>query len=372
MKFILPFLCFIFLFNCVEKEAQSNQVIKIDINEKMKDSLTLPKLEITELISLEKNDSSLFGGIINIEYANHKFYLLDVFSSKSLMVFSDEGRFINKTKLGRGPGEILNPFAFFVDKKNEQVLVYDQQLFSICKYDLNLNFLSKNKYEEMVPLIEFAKVNTNNDILMRSHNMSDHAFTLYSDYFNSIKKQFVDDLKYSGVESLSRSISVNNRILLISSYDYNIYQLLEDKLQSEYYIDFQNYNISKEEIEKKGMKGMASLIASGQKVSSLTEIAESENFILFHVRYKREIFYYIISSKTGKTYRLNDYFKNELLPKCKIRGVVSGDSFFAMVEPLDMFEFQEKTGRKLVEEEIDLQQNPFIITFSLTEGNIKI
>ena len=86
-------------------------------------------------------------------------------------------------------------------------------------------------------MLEFAKVN-NNEFLIRSHYKGDYAHTLYSSNFDSIRKQYIIDMDYSGSQGLSRSISVNNRTLLISSFDYNIYQLIDGNIHSEYYFDF--------------------------------------------------------------------------------------------------------------------------------------
>ena len=50
-----------------------------------------------------------------------------------------------------------------------------------------------------------------------------------------------------------------------------------------------------------------------------------------------------------------------------LEETIEDDIFYAMVEPIDMIEFQENTNQKLVENDIDTQQNPFIITFSISE-----
>ena len=316
MKYLLLVAMLSILVSCSSKEIKTNEVIKIDIENKHKSYLT--KLSIKSVISLEKNDISLFGNIGTIEYVSNRIYLLDAFSSKSVMAFSDEGNFINKTKLGKGPNEIINPFAFFVDREKKNVLVYDQTLSDIYTYDLDLNFLSRKKYNG-VPMLEFAKVNKN-EFLVRSHYKRNYAYTLYSSNFASIRKQYIEDINYSGAQGLSRSISVNNRTLLISSFDYNIYQLINGNLHSEYYFDFGKKSITAEDVKKKGLQGIWELISLGQRVSAPHEIAENDNFLLFHVFYKRNPIYYIHSTKKGKTYCLNDYFEKGVLPKCDVRG----------------------------------------------------
>lgn len=363
MKYLLMVFILSVFGSCLPKEIKTKQVVKIDVEDSYNSNL--PNLLIKSVISLEKNKRSLFGDIGTIEYAYNRFYLLDAFSSKSIITFSDKGDFINKTKLGKGPDEMINPFAFFVDKKKKSVLVYDQTLSAIFTYDLNLNFLNQNKYKG-IPMLEFAKTNKN-EFLIRSHYKRDYAHTLYLSNFDSIKKQYIADMDYSGAQGLSRSISVDSRTLLISSFDYNIYQLIDGNLHSEYYFDFGKKNITPEDVKRKGLQGIWELISLGQRVSAPHEIAESDNFLLFHVFYKREPIYYIYSIKKQKIYCLNDYFEKGKLPKCDVRGVIKDDIFYAMVEPLDMIEFQESTNQKLFDADIQIQLNPFIITFDISE-----
>ena len=76
---------------------------------------------------------------------------------------------------------------------------------------------------------------------------------------------------------------------------------------------------------------------------------------------------YIYNYKNGKVYCLNNYFKQGMLPKCLIRGVIDKDIFYATVKPQDFIDFQKKTGQKLVETEINSGQNLFVITFNISE-----
>ena len=366
MKYLSLFFILFFMFGCSNEKKRmfDTRVIKIDVEDE--DTSNLPKLSLKSVIALEENSESLFGFIDVIEYIDNRIYLLDIYSSKSVMVYSEEGNFINKTKLGKGPEEMIKPFSLFVDKNNKNVLIYDQALHYIYLYDLDLNFLSRNKYDG-VPFSNFAKINKD-ELLVRSHFYQDYVYSLYSlkPSVDSIR-QYIPDMKYSGGQRLSRSISIGNRILLIAPYDYNVYQFLDGNIRSKYYFDFGKFEITKDDIKKNGIKGNWKLIRAGQRVFSLNGIAESDNFLLFQVYHKSEPIYYIHSFKKGKTYRLNDYFEKGILPKCAIRGVVEKDVFYAMVEPIDMMEFQESTNQKLVENEIEIQQNPYIITFSISE-----
>ena len=360
MKSCILIILLSILFGCAKKSVDTKEVISINIRNEP--DTNLPEVEIKSIVPLETNNSSLIGHIASIEHYSNNIYILDFLTNKSVMVFSNDGRFINKTELGKGPGEMLNPFAFFVDRKNENILVWDQALSSMYKFDLGLNHISHEKYN--ITIVDFAKQD-NDKILVYNHYFGDYTYHLYSCKTNSIEQQFIPDLKYSGVVSLLRSIYKGKRTLLISPYDYNIYQLKDNNVYSELFIDFGGYNISKDDIERSSISDIWKLISVGQKVSSPYEIAENDNFILFHVYYKNDPIFYIHSTAQKNTYRLNDYFINGSLPKCHIRGFVDDDTFYAIVEPKDLLIFQGETGTKLVDYEIDPQQNPFFMTFKI-------
>lgn len=243
------------------------------------------------------------------------------------------------------------------------------QIFDIYIYDSDLNFLSREKYDG-VPILNFAKLNSDK-LLVHSHYDQDYTYTLYSYKSNQdLIKQYIPDMNYSGNQFLARPISIGageGSSLLVSPFDYNIYQFNEEGVFSKYYLDFGKLKITRDDVKKNGVRGNWKLIKKGQRVFSPHGIAQSNNFLLFQVFYKRDSMYYIYSFNTEKTFRLNDYFEKGILPKCDIRGVLEKNIFYAIVDPKDMIEFQENTNQKLFKGEISSQQNPFLITFNISE-----
>lgn len=350
------------LVGCSRKEIITNEVLKIDIQKNTINDL--PNIDINSIVPLETNKSSLIGHIASIECFSDRIVLLDIFLNKSVMVFSFDGLFIKKTKLGKGPGELINPFAIFIDENNESILVWDQNLSSMFTFDLDLNLKTQDKYN--VPIIDFAILN-NDQILLYNHYKGDYTYHLFSPSSNSVEKSYIPDFQYSGIISLFRSISINKRILLITPYDYNIYKYANKSISSEYYLDFGNYNILKKDIKNNSISKNWDLINAGIKVSSPHEIDESEKYLLFHVYFKNSAIYFVHSNEEHNTYRLNDYFDMGILPKCQIRGLLKDNKFFAIVEPGDLLKFQEKGGEIPVGSEIKIQQNPFFMVFSIND-----
>lgn len=349
----------ILIFNsCSSDDNISRKIIRIDIEEKR--DINLPKISIVSLNPLETNDSTLFGDIASIEFYSNRIYLLDIFKSRSLIEFSNNGNFINRTYFGRGPSELINPFAFCIDKNKKKILIWDQTLNTMFHYDLDLNYLSKHKYSH--PIQDFLIVN-NNEILVQSHFYKDYVYKLYSNDFDNIIKEYIQDNPHTGANLLFRPISTGKRILLIVPFDYNVYELTGHSLHSEYFFDFGNYKLKQREIEDQDLTW--DLINSGQRVSSLYEIAESENFLLFHVYFSQQKIFYAYSLDSDNTIRLNDYFDNESLPVCDIRGIIEKDVFYALVKPTEMIKFQEKTDHKLPEIIVNDVENPIFLTFRI-------
>lgn len=348
-----------FLYSCSSNDGVSTKIIKIDPNKKADNNL--PQVIIETECQLETNDSTLFGDVISIEFYSNRIYLLDIFTSKSLIEFSDKGKFIRRTYYGRGPNEMINPFAFFIDKNTNKILVWDQTLSMMFIFDSDLNCLSKQKYN--VPIQSFAIVNKN-EFLVQSQFYHDYVYKLYTADFEKIIGVYIPDNPKTTPTMLFRPISTDNNILLIAPYNYHVYHLTENSIHSEFFFDFGKYQLKGEEIED--IDNALNLVSTGQRISSLNELAESENYLLFHVYFNKKKIFYAHSRNTGKMIRLNDYFENGLLPSCDIRGIVEKDIFYALVKPSEMVKFHEETDIKTTENDIDDIQNPFLITFRIT------
>jgi hypothetical protein len=301
---------------------------------------------------------------MKMEYFSDRIFILDVFNGKSLLTFSNEGHYLNKTKFGKGPEEMINPFAFCIDREKDNILVWDQTLSEMFRYNLDLNLLSRKRYDVIIQ--QFEKTDDNN-MLVFAHYKQDFLYRLYSNQFDTEKGKFIKDSEYEGVHLLSKPISTGNRTLMIAPLDYNIYQITKSGIHSEYLIDFGKYNIRGKDVQENNFKSIWSQVRAGKIVSSPYGIAESDSFLLFQVFFKYKKLYYIHSLKTNKTYRINDYFEKGILPECQVRGIVKNDIFYATVEPTEMILFQKKNNQNLPFKKISPEDNYTIITFNIKE-----
>jgi hypothetical protein len=105
------------------------------------------------LIKLDSKEYSLIGEISQLEIHDDKIYILDQYNTRSLFVFSMEGRFINKIEgKGNGPGEFISPHSFYVDTQGT-IFIYDMQLKRLLKYDSDdFNFIEEIILPDVHPL----------------------------------------------------------------------------------------------------------------------------------------------------------------------------------------------------------------------------
>ncbi|PIF02152.1 MAG: hypothetical protein CR996_00820 [Draconibacterium sp.] len=92
-------------------------------------------------IKLEVNKNSIIGDVDKILYLNERFYIFDKQITKSVFVFSKNGKFLYKiNRQGHGPGEYILPIGFDVDSF-ENIYIGDNATRKILRYDKSGNFV---------------------------------------------------------------------------------------------------------------------------------------------------------------------------------------------------------------------------------------
>ncbi|RED98400.1 6-bladed beta-propeller [Marinoscillum furvescens] len=357
-------LCSLFLVGAMQFGCndEPDGKIEIDINAKTKNPL--PQIKINHVVNFETSDQSIFGEISTVRLAGDRFYLLDSRVSKALYAFSLSGKFVNKTKYGKGPEEMINPYAFDTGTENDpDIWIYDQTLKKFFIYDQDLNLLKVKSYPG-VPLTDFQRI-PNQDVLIRSTFEKDYEYTLYDSNFEVINR-FVPGYTYRGSQALGKAINyVKQRTLFLSAFDYHIYQLTKDGATSVYYLDFGDFNLQQSEVEYGGIPAVWRSVKSGRRVSHPLGISENEQYLLFDVQYAGELIYMAINKQTGKVLRINDFIDQGRLPKCQFIQITQGGLFYAVVEASEMVHFGEPGHVNVTEKPTDVGDNPFLITFDI-------
>lgn len=128
--------------------SKSNGLIEINIDKIGKDTPILfsSVFKGFKLVPLETRTECLIGRISKLEIIGDTLYILDSNIAKSLFLFNREGGFIRKIgKIGKGPGEYIQPSYFSVNYKENSILVLDSKQQKIITYSTEGDFISEFK-----------------------------------------------------------------------------------------------------------------------------------------------------------------------------------------------------------------------------------
>jgi hypothetical protein len=123
-----------------------------------------PAYKSVDMVPLETTEKCLLGPIQQIQVADSLLFILD---SYRLYIFSLEGKFISEVgSKGQGPTDYIGISAYYVDKQNHCVNIFDNFLSSQIKYDFAGKFISSQKRPEISKWINSIRKDRNGDFLM--------------------------------------------------------------------------------------------------------------------------------------------------------------------------------------------------------------
>lgn len=98
---------------------------------------------IKKFIPLETTPDFLIGNICRIENYKGQYYIHDK-GSTSICIYSDKGKLLKQIhNLGRGESQFVNIYSMYINKKNDQLVIYCNQLHKYLFYDLAGNYKSE-------------------------------------------------------------------------------------------------------------------------------------------------------------------------------------------------------------------------------------
>lgn len=111
--------------------------VTVQLTDKPVDIITFSKfVDSTYVVKLETNTKCLIGNISKLKIYNDRIFILDR-TSKQLLEFDMQGKFIRLFgKKGKGPGEYLNPSTFDINKKTQELVIYDASRRQLLSYSL--------------------------------------------------------------------------------------------------------------------------------------------------------------------------------------------------------------------------------------------
>ena len=360
------------LFSCSNGQLINSDNLKIlDVNVH---SNSVFKVNYNRLIQLETTSDCLVGQVFRSEVYKNRIYTLDFLQTKTLYCFDGKGKFINKTVLGKGPGELIGPKDFAIIKSKNQILVHDQFGVNNILFDKNLNLIKEGDNIEPFQINNIHHVNQDTFLVYYSGSVNNtkkgdryNSYSLFTNEFTEHSDFALTVNTNKGVVGLNNPITqIGNEILFISPYNYSIYELSGDKINERYQLDFGKYRLNESDMDELSHMEIIKLQNDGKKIGSIWSLHATKEFLVIMVSFKKVETYLIISLVTGRTYNLNQLIKQNLLPKGSIIGITELGEIVELVEPRDFMDFQRIT-EKFNEYNFDENDNPVILTFSADE-----
>ncbi len=355
-------------------QQDNGEVIYVDVDRNYESLLSDNKIffqsliKIDTIINLQTNDSSIIGRIAKVEYYKNNYYILDKTYSNSLFCFNKDGSFINKTRIGKGPGEIVKISDFNI-RDNNLIEVWDGKSRKMVKYLPNLEYLSEKKYP-LISLLSFKRLDNS---LIFAQVFSDKrdddridSYCIFEDKTGEIIQKFCPiNVDFGALLGANIISSYKHNILFACVADRNIYQIDNRDVKTRYIIDFGKYNLEKKEIDK-GFSYVIDLFRSNKRILGIDNLFENDSFIIFgyyHLRAKGHLFSCIFSKVTKKIYCISHY-PEQVLPILEIKGVLPDNKFIGIVQPFNLKQYYKLLN---ISNNIKDTDNPSLVIFSLNE-----
>ncbi len=334
----------------------------IKIHEKSNDNIAFSRIfKSAKLVKLETKPECLVGGISSLKVDGDHVFAYDS-RHETLFIFNIDGRFIAKigTK-GKGPGEMVNPVGFTLNKSKKQIEILDTGTKHMLVFDYNGKYLKTN---QSVWVYGFEKLSDTNYIGY-SYNGPFYADdnAIESVVLAAFSNQGRILKKYEGIRTIPGSIQIvthGNLFLSNAGYAYvvPIFQnslfridsalnlvkvcdfVFDTKIPTDHLSESTDFPSAMRENEKKGYPGLI----SGIKIVN-------ENLSLWF-DYNRDIYYAfgnLSSNNTISVKRTN--FLNDLA-LFETKGFV-GSSDEGVVDVIEALDFKEQY-KKVIQTDKDL------------------
>lgn len=356
----------ILVFSCRSRPEQDDiQIIRIEIGDKK-----IEKPEVSfELIPLDTSNKSMIGYIGMVRYFNGRFYILNNnrFEKPALYAFGRNGKFIRKTALGRGPGEVIEPYAFTINKQDSVIVLHDQASKPTYIFDPDLNFIKEIPHEYRF-ITDLYHINKDTFLVYHDVPKKDADGKMLKEYYtNTI---YTDDFRNEKhielLSGLSNNISMqapvsilNNEVLFMVPFNNKIYKLVKSDARVKYIIDFGKLNFSADELKTKSIEEVFDLTRSGSRVMPVG-FCRTDDYLAVISLFKDSLYTHIYSNNTGKIYSLNECIKSVMVPGFNIWGNIESGEILGIVTPQELIQFR-KSGGNTGNINVTEFDNPYII-----------
>jgi len=337
-------------------------------------------VESVKYISLETSRESLISGIEKMSIYKDHIYILDNLN-KSLLVFSNTGKFIRKIgKYGKGPHEFINPINFIIHE--DRILVLDDKNSKILIYSIEGEYLEETavgfRFNDFLIASDSTYI-VNTDTRTNHHNkaIENYKLLIVNKTWKALARGNLYDSYQCGEITFTRDAlyrSSNKSILYNPMFSYHIYEFKNNNFYSKYTFDApgmtlpENFEcgLNYDDFSNK-YDGQNSPYAFIDK-----PIIESPNWLITTFRHKAQNAFMFYNRNSGETYWgvFYDDDAKSFVFLAPIKGMTDRGQFYSHTSSLDLknryLKYEKNTGKKnemLIN--INEGDNPVIILYDL-------
>jgi len=357
-KKLLIFACLLSFFGCRQVSVNSETTEDTSVNASVMhikiegfDGNTVLRysdvFESVRFIKLETTNSCLIGNIDKIIATKDKFVIMDTSSAKTVLVFDQDGKFLNIIGTnGAGPEEYDHPSDIAYDKYEDELLVLCYSRRTILRFKLDGSFKGKitleHKFNSMFVTSENTCIVYFNNNTQSNGKKNDHNIAIINKEGDIIEHLLPYDANVGKLSPPRPIFSTFENQVIFSPYFFNtVYSLNESEITSKYYLDFGTRGIPRSVYKDKSLPELMKIINNGDYAYNIASF-ETSSHIISQFIYKRQLFDCFYSKETGNTKIAAVYLNDMLNVSTGRRNFFPfGDSLISCVEPETMASFKE-------------------------------
>ena len=110
--------------------------LKLDLDNFLSDRTlqTVELIDSIQYIPLQTTKESLIGEINKLICVASNYFILDAYTGRNVLIFSNDGTFIKTLSTGQGPRDIFRPQDIAVDEARKHLIVYHSTGLSFYDY----------------------------------------------------------------------------------------------------------------------------------------------------------------------------------------------------------------------------------------------
>lgn len=267
-------------------DSDSNTLIEIIVDPNAKSDLqSYINIESNDTIFLETTDEALIGRIDKIIVHNDQIFVLDIRVAKSIFIFNTSGEFQGKiNNIGDGPGQFFLPFDMGFNVETNRIEIMDVRLRKILSFSTVGEFIEEWRIEEQ--LTDFYPLSKDEYVFHRDGRDLEmgqkHNLLRLSDRSNTkVLLEGVSDFGVTDYIPINNNLmSTFNRLLYIHPMHDTIYEVNNEEIHPEYYINFANNKLPTEIKEMAPMELRMNILTNDYYMN-MGHIVETSDFVGF-------------------------------------------------------------------------------------------